>query len=272
MIGLIAGTGSLPCEAARNLIARNKPFIIIALFPEDNLSDLEAVCAGHSEIIAKAFYKPHQILELLQEKHVDQVLFIGKVDKANLLKHLKLDWLAIKFLSSVLCKSDKDIMEALLAEVARHNMQVIRQDDVLGGLLVPPGILTGTVTPELDNNIKIGLTAAIAIAHADIGQTVAVKDGMIIAVEAIEGTDACIRRAIELGKTGLVICKAARHDQNRKFDLPTLGPSSLKHLSKGDVAAIAWLSSCTFIAQKDLFVQKAQELGIVLQSVDHINL
>jgi len=270
MIGVIAGTGTLPGEACKNLLSQHKPFCVIVLFPEDNANELESIVAGRAELITQPFYKAHEMLELLKHKGVTHVLFIGKVDKRHLLQHIKLDWFALKLLGSSLSKSDKDLMEILLAELATHGIQTIHQDSVLGGLLVPPGILTGKLTTALATDIKIGMQAAFAIAHANIGQTVVVKNGMVLAVEAIEGTDACIKRGLDLAKNGIVICKAARHDQNRKFDLPTLGPSSLRHLLKGDIAAIAWLSSSTFIAQKDLFVQKAQGLGIVLQSVDQI--
>lgn len=268
MIAVIAGTGTLPVEACKNLLIQQKSFFVISLFPEDNAPQLQKMVAGRAEVISKEFYKPSSILDLLKDKQATHVIFLGKVDKNNLLKHLKLDWLAIKLLGSVVRKSDKDLMEALLAELARQNIQVIKQDEVLGGLLVKPGILTGTSTPELETDIRIGMEAALAIAHANIGQTVVVKNGMILAVEAIEGTDACIKRGIELGHSDIVICKSARIDQNHTFDLPTLGPTSLTPFSKGNVKAIAWQSACTLIAHRDEFIQKATNLGITLVSLD----
>jgi UDP-2,3-diacylglucosamine hydrolase len=267
MIAIIAGTGSLPGEACKNLLARKEPFFVITLFPENNAQSLQQIVGDQIEVVAQEFYKPSEILSLMKSKGTTKLLFIGKVDKSNLLKHVSFDWLAVKMLGSMIGKSDKNIMEALIAELSKHNIQVIKQDEVLGGLLVPPGILTGTLTTNIENDIKIGIDAAIAIAHADIGQTVVVKNGMILAVEAIEGTDACIKRGIELGKENIVICKVARLDQNKKFDLPTLGPTSLKEFKSGDVAAIAWQSSSTLIAQKDEFIQKAKNLGITLVSV-----
>jgi DUF1009 family protein len=112
----------------------------------------------------------------------------------------------------------------------------------------------------------MGINTAIQLSRLDIGQTVVVKDQMIIAIEAIEGTDQCIKRGIELGKSGVVICKAAHQNQNHKYDLPTLGPGSLENISKGDVAVIAWLHDKTLIAQQQEFIQKAQALGITLVS------
>ena len=90
---------------------------------------------------------------------------------------------------------------------------------------------------------------------------------MVIAIEAIEGTDECIKRGIDLGKNDLIICKAAHDNQNKKYDLPTLGPDSLTGLQKGQVAAIAWKASHTFISDQDAFIQKAKELDITLIGV-----
>lgn len=268
MIAIIAGTGKLPIEACKSLLSRAERFFVVCLFPDDNAAQLAQITDGQIEIVEKVCYKAHEILTLLKDKQTQSVLFIGKVDKSLLLKRLKLDWLAVKILGTMMYKSDKNIMEALLAELTHHGIATLRQDEVLGGLLVKPGILTGSISSSLHDDITIGLKAAQAIAHADIGQTVVVKDGIVIAVEAIEGTDACIKRAITLAHDGLVICKTARTDQNKKFDLPTLGPSSLASFQPGQISVIAWHAHCTLIAQKDEFIHKASELGIALVAVD----
>ncbi|MBS1987412.1 UDP-2,3-diacylglucosamine diphosphatase LpxI [Candidatus Dependentiae bacterium] len=267
MIAIIAGTGDLPLEACKNLLRDQRPFFVVCLFPEQNLAGLQEVIQNRAEIIAQECYRPGKILALLQQKKTSHLLFIGKVDKSNLLKHLKFDWLAIKLLTSLIYKSDKAIMEKLLDVLHQQGIEVIKQDDVLKSLLVPPGILTGKLTPELEQSIQMGIETATAIAHADIGQTVVIKDKMVIAVEAIEGTDACIRRGIQLGGGGVIVCKAARSDQNKKFDLPTLGPASLASIQKGEITAIAWSSSHTLIANLETFIARAKELDITLVSV-----
>jgi UDP-2,3-diacylglucosamine hydrolase len=268
MIALIAGTGTLPLEACKKFLHDHKDFFVIVLFPEDNADALRECVGNQAELIVQEFYKPNGILSLLTERTTTQVLFIGKVDKQHLLKHLKFDMFALKMLGKLINKNDTNIMEAIGAELKQRGIEIMHQDAVLGGLLVPPGILTGTLTKELTDDIHIGLATAQALAQAHIGQTVVVKNGMVLAVEAIEGTNACIRRGIELGDGGVVICKSARHDQNKGFDLPTLGPASLDGIRPGDVAAFAWLSSRTLIAQKKEFIARAQELNITLVSTD----
>ncbi len=268
MIALIAGTGTLPLEACKKFLTDRAEFFVVVLFPDDNATAIRACVGDHAEVIVQEFYKPNGILALLAQRKTTDVLFLGKVDKQNLLKHLKFDFFAIKLLGSLINKNDTNIMEAIGKEIEKHGMRIMHQDNVLAGLLVPPGILTGTLTPELRNDISIGLATAHDLAHAHIGQTVVMKNGMVLAVEAIEGTNACIRRGIELGGGGVVVCKSARCDQHRGFDLPTLGPTSLDGIKPGDVAVFSWLSSSTLIAQKKEFIARAQELSIVLASVE----
>ncbi len=165
------------------------------------------------------------------------------------------------------CKSDKTIMEKLLSVLKKKGIGIIKQNEILKSLIVKPGILTGSITDKIEVDIKFGMNIAQNISQCDIGQTVVIKDKMVIAIEAIEGTDDCIKRGIELGKNNLVICKSAHEKQNQKYDLPTLGPNSLKGLKKDQVKAIAWKSSHTFISEKEEFIKKAKELNITLISI-----
>lgn len=266
MIAVIAGTGTLPLEACKRLFEKKEPFFIIALFPEQS-AELIAYAQEHNIfLVAQDCYKTGAIFTLLEQQQTKDVLFIGKVDKRLLFKHVSLDWYALKLLGSLACKSDKDIMELLVSELKKRNIGVIKQDSVLGGLLVKPGIINGTLTPELERDIALGFECAHIIAAAHIGQTVVVKNGVILAVEGVEGTDACIQRGIQLGHGDVVVCKTACRGHNKAYDLPTLGPDTLTSFSAGDVRVLAWQSSHTLIAQQEAFIKQAQDLGITLVS------
>ena len=272
MIAIIAGTGTLPAQACKSLLSRpaeiqaSEPFFVIVLFPEDNLVELQQCVGNKAEIISQECYKAGQVLNLLKQKATTQLLFIGKVDKSLLLKTFKFDWLTVKLLASLIYKSDAAVMERLVKELEINGISVLRQDQILSSLMVKPGILTGKLNDSLKADIQMGIETAIKLSQFDIGQTVVVKDQMIMAVEAIEGTDKCVMRGIELGKNNVVVCKAAHPNQNHKFDLPTLGPGSLDNISKGEVAVIAWLHDKTLIAQQEEFIKKATKLGITLVS------
>jgi|SaaInlStandDraft_4_1057021.scaffolds.fasta_scaffold04136_4 UDP-2,3-diacylglucosamine hydrolase len=267
MIAIVAGTGSLPIEACKSLMQKNEHFFVISLFPENNLKQIEYITQKKIPIFSQNITKAGSILKIVKKQKTTDVLFIGKVDKRNLLKKLSFDWLAIKMFAKMACKSDKTIMEAILDLLKKHNIKIISQNKILGNLFVPPGILTGKLSAKLKKDIEIGMQVAQNISQHDIGQTVVIKDKMILSVEAIEGTDNCIKRGIEIGKENVVVCKSATHKQNKKYDLPTLGPKSLEFLKPGQVKVIAWQSSHTFIAQKEEFTLRAKELGITLISV-----
>ncbi|MBD3231760.1 DUF1009 domain-containing protein [Candidatus Dependentiae bacterium] len=268
MISIIAGTGTLPLQACKSLLEQNKNFFVICLFPENNLKQIKNIIKNNARVYSQKFYKASNIKKLLLEKQTKQVLFIGKVDKRNLLKRIKLDWLAIKLLAQTTCKCDNSILDVLINYLKKFNIEVINQNEILQSLFVKPGILTGKINEKLKNEIDFGIQKAIEISHCNIGQTVVIKDKMVVAVEAIEGTDECIKRGIELATDHIVICKAAHKNQNKKYDLPTLGPNSLKNFKKGQIKAIAWLSNKTFITDKDEFIRKAQELNITLASIE----
>jgi DUF1009 family protein len=218
------------------------------------------------EILSQDFYKIGAILKLLQEREAKAVLFVGKVDKRHLLRHISFDMYALKLLASLCFKSDRDIMDSLINELSNNNIKVLSQDDILSCLLVPAGVLSGALTQELSNDIDLGMKTARLLSQSAIGQTVVVKSGMVIALEAIEGTDECVSRGISLGKGGVVVCKSACTSQSKKYDLPTLGPLSLEGLNAGDVLAIAWDSKHTFIIDREKFIKRAQDLRITLVS------
>lgn len=269
MTAIIAGTGGLPIEACKNLIRQKKDFFVISLFPEDNLKKLQAIIQDPQKIIIQDFFKAATLLDLLKKNKTTEALLIGKVDKRNLLKKIKFDWLALKIFSTLWRKNDEDIMEKILDMFKENGIKVIKQDKILDSLFVPPGVLTGKLTDYIKLNINLGMKTAKQISLCGIGQTVVTKDGMVIAIEAIEGTDECIRRGIHLGKKNLVICKSAHVTTNPKYDLPTLGLHSLKNIQEGQISAIAWQANQTFIADKDQLIKKAQKLGITLVSIEN---
>lgn len=263
MVGIIAGTGSLPIAACNALRAQDKSFCVISLFPQDNGAALQQA-AGCMPLIEQSFYRAGDILSTLQQHGATEVLMIGKVDKQHILKNIKLDWLAIKLLASIAYKNDQQILQRVVDEFAVYGITVLRQHEVLPGLLTKPGVIRGTIDEQLRQEIMFGMNMAQAISKLDLGQTVVVKDKMVLAVEAIEGTDACIQRGITLGINNVIICKGAQAAHNPQFDLPTLGSSTLLSLQPGQVKAIAWLASHTLIADYDFFVTKAHELDIAL--------
>lgn len=289
MIAVIAGKGTLPLQACEQLAAQKKDFFVLALFQEvydqfnhhalatahlrdelnntpikNNTNSFSHHKTNALTIIFQPHYKLGALKKILLAHGTKEALFIGKVDKRELFSTLSLDWEAIKFLASLINKSDAAIMEHCIKELAKLSITVLPQDQVLQKLYAPPGILAGTLTPAIEQDIALGMETAEQLSLLGIGQTVVIKNGIVLAVEALEGTDACITRGIALGNEQVVICKTAHKTHNRQYDIPTLGSSSLATITKGSVAAIAWQADRLFIADYQYFIKRAHDLGIAL--------
>jgi len=267
VIGIIAGTGTLPIHAAECLHVKQKNFFVLSLFPEDNANKLRVTLTKTEQLVALPFYKIGAIKKLLKQRNTTHVLLVGKIDKRHLLKKISYDWEFVKLATQLLYKNDTAIMTLLVKTLEDQGITVLKQSEILSSLLLQPGLLCGTMTPTLERDITFGITTAHNLSALDIGQTVVVKDGMILAVEAIEGTDECISRGVALGKREVVICKTARTSQNKRFDIPTLGPATLEKIEKGTVKAIAWHAQRTLIADADAFISQAQKKNITLISL-----
>lgn len=264
-IALIAGIGVLPVEAARQLTQDGASFFIVSLFPDDNAEQLQA---HTNELISESVFKLSRIIQLLKNRGTTDVLFIGKVDKRHLLGKLSYDWLLTKLLAKAIFKNDSELMNILIHELRKHGIGTISQRAVLKNLFVPAGVITGRLTEALKKDVSLGMRVAEQLSQADVGQTVVVKNGMVLAVEAIEGTDECIARGAALGKGKVVVCKTARITQSDKFDIPTLGPGTLETLDPDHVTALAWHNTRTMIADYERFVELAEEKNITLLSVE----
>mgnify|MGYP003880097295 CR=1 FL=1 len=267
IIALIAGTGDLPLQAAQTLLSQQRPFFIINLF-ESEKEKLRAHLPSNITVISESFYKIGTIKKTLIAQHTTSLLFVGKVDKRNLLKKISYDWEFAKLSSRLLYKGDRDIMELLVHDIEKLGITVLSQSDILDSSLAHAGVLTGSPTDQLYKDASLGLQTAQTLSYNDIGQTVVVKAGMILAVEAIEGTDECIARGVTLGKHDVVICKTCHQKQNHKYDLPTIGPQTIRSLKKGTVAALVWHAGRVLILNKEECIRLAQERGIVLMCLE----
>jgi DUF1009 family protein len=264
MIALIAGAGALPIFAAQKLTHEQKDFCILSLTPEDNIAALTGESAASTSIIPVDVFKVGSILKLLKEHNVTHIIFAGKVEKKKLLSNVQLDWLGVKLLAQIAIKSDKEIMEVIIATLAEHGISIISQHTMFGGLQLPAGTILGTISSSEQIDLELGMSAAHTLTNANIGQTVVIKNGMVVAVEALEGTTACIQRAYELAGDNLIICKTARDNHNSDYDLPTLGPATLEAVPESAIRLVAWQASHTLIVDQERFIAFAAHRGITL--------
>lgn len=264
-LGLVAGQGELPLRAARSARANGRCVVAIA-FPgrtDPALDDHAAVTWLHPGQVGAA-------LVALREAGVREAAMVGKVAKADLVAQpadLHPDAEALRLLAGLRDRRDDSILGAIADLLEKHGIRLLAQVDLLPELVGGLGVL-GAVEPTAAQraDVAFGFGVAKALAGLDVGQTVVVKDGAVLAVEAIEGTDAAIRRAGEIAP-GACAVKVAKPSQDPRFDVPTIGPDTLAALRDAKAALLAFEAGRTLVLDRDDLAVEANAHGIALLGV-----
>jgi DUF1009 family protein len=263
-LGLVAGSGRFPILVAEEAKRRGVPVVALGI-PGVTDPALESAAGGLT------WFKLGQIdapIKAMKDKGVRKVVMAGKVQHVSLFGGVMPDWRAAKLLLTLKDKRTDTILKAVVDEFAKDGLEFISSASYLEHLLAPNGPLTkkGFSKDEL-SDAALGWKAAKAVAGFDIGQTVVVQGGAVVAVEGMEGTDACVERAAALARTSgrepaLVVVKVAKPRQDFRFDLPVVGLDSLVHFKKMGVKALALEAGSTLIFDRERFVADADASGI----------
>jgi hypothetical protein len=156
-------------------------------------------------------------------------------------------------------------MEAVADELQKEGVSLLDCTQFLSGVLVEQGVLTrrGPTTEEWED-IRFGQEVARTVAQLKIGQTVVVKRGTVLAVEAIEGTDAAVRRGAGLGQKGVVVVKVCRPDHDFRFDVPVVGLRTIAVLHEVGATALAMEAKRTLLLDREEALALADEVGIAV--------
>ncbi|MBI4348995.1 MAG: UDP-2,3-diacylglucosamine diphosphatase LpxI [Elusimicrobia bacterium] len=266
-LGLIAGSGQFPILVAE--AASRKGLEVIAL-------GITGVTDPELAKRVKRFeqYKLGQIskpIEVLKSEGVTQAVMAGKVQHASVFGGVMPDLKAMKLLARLKDKRTDTILAAVAEEFGREGITLLPSHTYLADLLATPGAMTKRKPSAAESmDIDLGWRAAKAVAGFDIGQTVVAGQNAIVAVEGMEGTDACVLRAGELarGKGGLVVVKVAKPKQDFRYDLPVIGLATLDVLSKSGSTALAVEADKTLIFDKEEFLKKADQLKIAVVGLE----
>ncbi len=262
--GLIAGKGRLPVELAKN--AKENGFDVIAIsLSDDNKKELKNYCL---KVYDCAPGQVQRIKDTLIENEIKQLTFIGKVEKSIVVKRPKFDSLAFEFLKQIKRLNDDAIMLFLVDELSKIGITVLDQTIFIKNLMIPRGIL-GKVQPTEAQliDVEYGYKIAKEMGELDIGQSVVIKDRMIMAIEAIEGTDKCIKRGCKLGKKDSIIVKVSKPNQDKRFDIPAFGLDTLKNMKKYKANLIAVEANETILVDSKKTIEFADKNNIVVMAV-----
>ena len=209
-------------------------------------------------------------IKALKDAGVRRVVMAGKVQHVSLFGGVMPDWRAAKVLLGLKDKRTDTILRAVTDEFQKDGLEFVSSALYLEHLLAPNGALTKkTFSKEQLADAALGWKAAKAVAGFDIGQTVVAQDGAVVAVEGMEGTDACVARAAELARTqgrepALVVVKVAKPRQDFRFDLPVVGLDTLVNFKKAGVKALAFEAGATLIFDRERFAADADAAGLAV--------
>ncbi len=264
-IGLIAGAGELPIVFAKTAKEKGEEVFILGIhgITDESISD-------YGEIHWVNFGKLGEVLRILKENNVKKLVMLGKIEHQLLLQSItELDTRALMFLSKLPDQRAESILGGLIKELEEEGFEFIDPTPYLGSLLAEEGLINDIEPTENQiEDAKFGLKIAKVIADLDVGQTVVVKNKIVVAVEALEGTDKCILRAGELAGEGTVVCKVARKHQDFRFDVPVVGLKTLESMKQSGAKFLAIEAGKTYILNRDEFIEKANQYDISVMGFD----
>ncbi len=263
-IGLIAGGGQFPLLFAQAAKARGRRVVAIAHVNETS-SELEA--------LADCIYwvklgQLGKIIASFRREGVCETVFAGTITKTRIFHDILPDFKGLTLWSKIDRRQDDAILRAVAATLEEEGIRVLASTCYLDHLFFPQGLLTKK-KPSSDqmDDIRFGWNVAREIGRLDIGQCVVVRDRSVLAVEAIEGTDAAIRRGGELAVSGAVVVKLKKPGQDFRFDLPATGVKTIETLAAVKGAVLAVEAGQSLIFDREAMVEAANRANIVVVGV-----
>ncbi|MFA6029943.1 MAG: UDP-2,3-diacylglucosamine diphosphatase LpxI [Elusimicrobiota bacterium] len=268
-LGLIAGSGRFPLLVAEQ--ARRAGLEVVALgLPGVTDPALEAL------VFRLEFFKLGQIdapVRYLRESGVKKAVMAGKVQHASLFGGVLPDLRAVRLLAGLKDKRTDTVLGAIADEFKKEGIELISSAAYLGHLLPEEGVLSRRKpSAEESADALLGWKAAKALAGFDVGQSVAVQGGAVVAVEGMEGTDAMIARAGEIARSHgraprLTLVKVAKPKQDFRFDLPVVGLDTLASLRGAGAVHLCLEARKTLIFDRPEFLRGADEMGLSIAAV-----
>lgn len=266
-LGIIAGRGNLPARVAEQARAAGREVFVLALTGQ---AEPEAVAPYPHAWVRLADGKT--ALKELRGAGVEELVFAGAVKRPSLLS-LRPDRRAAGFLTRIGWRAlgDDSLLSAIVAEFEAEGFRVIGADEIWGNGRMPAGALTAAKPDTAAwRDIRRGVEVVQALGAVDVGQGCVVQQGIVLAVEAIEGTDAMLARAADLRRDGPggVLVKLAKPEQDRRIDLPTVGPDTIACAIGAGLRGLAVEAGGGLILERQAMVAAADEAGLFVYGID----
>jgi DUF1009 family protein len=263
-IGLIAGNGRFPIIFADN--AKKLGYYVSAVAHE---GETEPELAGHVDRIHWIkIGQLNKLIKAFKEDGVHQAVMLGGMKKTHMFTTLRPDFRTLALATRLALWKDDDILRELAKELEREGIAICESTFGLEGILVEEGTLTERTPSEKEwEDIRYGWEVAHDIGRLDIGQCVVVKDRVVVAVEAVEGTDGAIKRGGDLAKGGAVVVKRSKPQQDLRFDLPAVGPRTIEVMAAVKASVLAIEAGRTILLDREIMLDKARSARIAIVGI-----
>ncbi|OQW67662.1 MAG: hypothetical protein BVN29_01995 [Nitrospira sp. ST-bin5] len=266
-IGLIAGNGRFPIIFADN--ARKLGYHVSAVAHEGETDPELERHVDHIEWIKIG--QLNKLIQAFKEDRIQQAVMLGGIKKTHVFTTVRPDFRTLALAARVALWKDDDILREFAAELEREGIVICESTFGLEGILVEEDTLTSRVPTKKEwDDIRYGWQVAEAIGRLDIGQCVVIKDKVVVAVEAVEGTDGAIKRGGELAKEGAVVVKRCKPQQDLRFDLPAIGPRTIEVMASVNATVLAVEAGRTVMLDRDLLLEKARQAGVAVIGIRHL--
>lgn len=263
-LGLIAGKGVYPLEFARAARAQGVRRLFAVAFKGETDRALEKLV---DEVRWLYVGQLQAMLDAFRDAGVAQAVMVGQITPTHLFR-VRPDHAMLNLLGRLRQRNAETIFGAVGEEMEKIGVPLAPASLFMEAAMPKPGLIgTRPLTAEEQADVELGLRVAKATSGLDIGQTVVVKRGTILAVEAFEGTDAAILRAGELGGRGSVVVKVAKRGHDMRFDIPVVGLHTFKTLRRARVSALAVEAGRTILLERDRLIAEADRLDLAFVAV-----
>lgn len=259
ILGLIAGNGVYPLEIARAARKAGVKKIVAAAFTNETNPSIS------EEVDAVEWLRVGQLGRLLKffgEGAVHHAVMAGQIAPKNLFD-LRPDWKALLLLARLPRRNADSIFGAIAAELGKVGVELLPATTFLENSLASPGLIAGSrLSRREQQDIDFGWSIAREVARLDIGQTIIIKNGTVLAVEGFDGTNETILRGGRLARKGAIMIKVAKPNQDMRFDVPVIGVETIRVAAAAGLRAVVIEAARTLLLEKDAVIETANRSNI----------
>jgi DUF1009 family protein len=260
-LGIIAGNGRYPVLLAEAARAQGVKRLVIAGFSGETAPEVEALADEYTRLRVGQL---GGLCRFFREQNVPQAIMAGQIAPGNLFD-LRPDMKALLLLAKLKERNAESIFAAIADELKKAGVELLPAITYLEESLAAAGHIAGpSLSRRQQDDVALGFRVAKEISRLDIGQSVLVKKGTIVAVEAFEGTDAAMERGGRLGKGDVVLVKVSKPNQDFRFDVPVIGLRTLEQAKQSSVRVIACEAARTLLLDRARVLEQAERYGVSL--------